>query len=89
MSEQVLYYDTGEVKSRSEVADDGTPNGTVVIYYKSGAVQRESTYAMGESTGTTTSYDEDGSVTQTVTYVDGRISLIDGQPIPPTPPGPS
>lgn len=89
MSEQILYYDTGEVKSRSEVADDGTPNGTVVIYYKSGAVQRESTYAMGESTGTTTSYDEDGSVTQTVTYVDGRISLIDGQPIPPTPPGPS
>tara|TARA_R100001594_G_scaffold14638_3_gene31180 strand:- start:622 stop:891 length:270 start_codon:yes stop_codon:yes gene_type:complete len=89
MSEQVLYYDTGEVKSRSEVADDGTPNGTVVIYYKSGAVQRESTYAMGESTGTTTSYDEDGNVTQTVTYVDGRISLIDGQPIPPTPPGPS
>ena len=84
MSEQILYYDTGEVKSRSEVADDGTPNGTVVIYYKSGAVQRERTYAMGQSTGTSTSYDEDGNVIRTVTYVDGRISLIDGKP-----PGPS
>ena len=84
MSEQVLYYDTGEVKSRSEVADDGTPDGAVIIYYKSGAVERDSTYAMGEATGTTTSYDEDGNVIRTVTYVDGRISLIDGKP-----PGPS
>ncbi|MEM6804757.1 MAG: toxin-antitoxin system YwqK family antitoxin [Bacteroidota bacterium] len=68
-----VYYESGELKSKTPLNEKGILEGTSFTYYKSGAVEKKRTFIDGQQSGLEQEFYPNGKLKAECNYAYGRV----------------